>query len=581
MASFVISLKQKTNGRRGSCRSPTTDCQFQSVNASQCPKVSSPSTDKSTCQTIPVYLLISQSTCQSPRPHFKQTQFTCQPPMVLVKPFQFTCQPPKPYVKLSNMWSDSEPEYDVDDPGQLSDFADTASIVTHLSTDEIQDDLLFEVSEFEDSTDDEEWQRVVDNDRGPLPIPFTATPGPHHIPPDTSPDYFHQITSTWFFYSTLIDGFVEDTNRYSNQYIDAKEEYLATPTITYPPMVLPSDFSRGQVYATLATTCDLTTSHQERATTATGTVKRNRVGLPDALQGSTIPARYCAGQSPRSWSQQDVVFKKADANIEQTQAKQQADFAKRRYKQNNFIVGDKVLRYNLHRADRKGGKQTDPWDGPYEVAQVGEKGLINASTKVTLKTKVNGCNLKPFLEYIPEAPSVTPSPDVQIVRVKQEEISYKFSPLMVAIQRAICNNSGERLVFKKKSRKIIKTFKNTSELHTVKEIEGDGNCLFRALSFAITGEEDQHAVVRSLICDFIACTENIQAESMRNDKVWGTTTEILAAANMFNVNVCVWVKYGPKLTWHIHRSNGEEVVEESVYYLENKAGTHFNVVIRL
>ncbi|KAK4294452.1 hypothetical protein Pmani_032924 [Petrolisthes manimaculis] len=133
----------------------------------------------------------------------------------------------------------------------------------------------------------------------------------------------------------------------------------------------------------------------------------------------------------------DVVFRKADANIEQAQAKQQANFAKRRYKQKNFIEGDKVLRYNHRRADRKGGKQTDPWDGPYEVAQVGEKGLyclINASTKVTLKTKVNGCNLKPFFEYIPEAPSVTPSPDVQIVGVKQEEISYKLSPLMVEIQ---------------------------------------------------------------------------------------------------------------------------------------------------
>ena len=54
-------------------------------------------------------------------------------------------------------------------------------------------------------------------------------------------------------------------------------------------------------------------------------------------------------------------------------------------------MGDKVLRYNLRRADRKEGKQTDPWD-TYEMAQVCEKGLyclINASTKVTLKTKVN------------------------------------------------------------------------------------------------------------------------------------------------------------------------------------------------
>ncbi|KAK3889913.1 hypothetical protein Pcinc_006067 [Petrolisthes cinctipes] len=114
------------------------------------------------------------------------------------------------------MWSDNEAEYDVDDPGQLSDFADTASIVTHLSTD---DDL-----EFEDSADEEEWQRIVHNDRGPLPIPFTATPGPHHIPPNTARpiDYLNL-----FFDNTLIKNIVEETNRYSNQYIEAKEEYLA------------------------------------------------------------------------------------------------------------------------------------------------------------------------------------------------------------------------------------------------------------------------------------------------------------------------------------------------------------------
>ncbi|KAK7016203.1 hypothetical protein SK128_024111, partial [Halocaridina rubra] len=104
-------------------------------------------------------------------------------------------------------------------------------------------------------------------------------------------------------------------------------------------------------------------------------------------------------------------------------------------------------------ADRKGGKQTDPWDGPYEVAQVCEKGLyclINDFRKVTLKTKV-----QPFFERTPEAlpmtPSVTsspPSPSVQRVEVQQEEITYKFSPLTVAMQRAICNNSGGRLVFK-------------------------------------------------------------------------------------------------------------------------------------
>ncbi|XP_076049553.1 uncharacterized protein LOC143030283 [Oratosquilla oratoria] len=179
----------------------------------------------------------------------------------------------------------------------------------------------------------------------------------------------------------------------------------------------------------------------------------------------------------------------------------------------------------------------------------------------------------------PTSLSEPPSPIVQIIGVQQQEIIYKFNPT----QRAICNNSGGRLIFKKRSGpsgKINKTFKNTSEPLAVKVIKGDGNCFFRSMAFAITGEEDQHPVVRSLICDFLSTNENIQVDSMREDKVWGTTTEIIAAANMFQVNVCVWAKFGSIHTWHIHSPKGSKIIKDSVY-LENNAGNHFNVVIRV
>ncbi|XP_066958565.1 uncharacterized protein [Macrobrachium rosenbergii] len=222
------------------------------------------------------------------------------------------------------------------------------------------------------------------------------------------------------------------------------------------------------------------------------------------------------------------------------------------------------------------------------VGDVCEKGLyclVNATTKTALKKKVNGCNLKPFFERaaskVSSPPLSPPSPSVQIVGDEQQEIDYKFCPLTVAKQRDICNNSG-RLKFRKKSGpsgKINKIFKNTSEPLLVKDIEGDGNCLFRSLSYAITGEEDQHAVIRSLICDYASITEKTRDDSMRQDKVWGTTTEILAAANLFNVNVFVWAKFGPTHTWHIHKPK-DSVVNETVY-LENKSGFHFNVVVRI
>ncbi|XP_076061539.1 uncharacterized protein LOC143037290 [Oratosquilla oratoria] len=192
----------------------------------------------------------------------------------------------------------------------------------------------------------------------------------------------------------------------------------------------------------------------------------------------------------------------------------------------------------------------------------------------------------PKIKHNPPSPtslSEPPSPIVQIIGVQQQEIIHKFNPITVATQRAICNNSGGRLILKKKSGpsgKINKTFKNTSEPLAVKVIKGDGNCFFRSMAFAITGEEDQHPIVRSLICDFLSTNENIQVDSMREDKVWGTTTEIIAAANMFQVNVCVWAKFGSIHTWHIHSPKGSKIIKDSVY-LENNAGNNFNVVIRV
>ena len=37
------------------------------------------------------------------------------------------------------------------------------------------------------------------------------------------------------------------------------------------------------------------------------------------------------------------------------------------------------------------------------------------------------------------------------------------------------------------------------DMRTVKHIRGDGNCLFRAFSYIITGSEEQHMAVRTAI----------------------------------------------------------------------------------
>ncbi len=104
----------------------------------------------------------------------------------------------------------------------------------------------------------------------------------------------------------------------------------------------------------------------------------------------------------------------------------------------------------------------------------------------------------------------------------------------------------------------------------------DGNCLFHALSNAFTGAEKHHEMVRSMICSFIRNPRNydllhghlgtrqdskrhdcyltgaeyIEKKRMDHPRVWGTDVEILAAASLTGVDICVHVerqlKNGPQ-----------------------------------
>lgn len=125
---------------------------------------------------------------------------------------------------MSSMSSDS----DVDDPEQLSDdgtvdsnWEDATSTDLEFSDDDSWFNETF--NDDEDLADDGEWRRVVDRDVGTQPVPFTATPGPKHMPPnDAKPIYYFNL----LFTDTFIDKLVEETNRYSDQCIGSREEYL-------------------------------------------------------------------------------------------------------------------------------------------------------------------------------------------------------------------------------------------------------------------------------------------------------------------------------------------------------------------
>ena len=91
---------------------------------------------------------------------------------------------------------------------------------------------------------------------------------------------------------------------------------------------------------------------------------------------------------------------------------------------------------------------------------------------------------------------------------------------------------------------------------SVYEIDGDGNCLFRALCYIITWSDDQHLLIRRRIIEYMRSTdlcmrllanhiehefvtidEYIEGSRMDRDGSWGTTAEVITLAHMLGVNI--------------------------------------------
>ena len=129
-------------------------------------------------------------------------------------------------------------------------------------------------------------------------------------------------------------------------------------------------------------------------------------------------------------------------------------------------------------------------------------------------------------------------------------------------------------------------------MQTKKVMLGDGNCLFRSFSYVLTGSQEYHLDVRTLICHHMTTISDlveqhthphsvqqyIAQSKMNNNNVWGTHIEILTFANLcesnvyvFNVQTQHWDIFTPNF-----RLRGMNVSTQSVYLLHPLA--HYDVV---
>jgi hypothetical protein len=183
-----------------------------------------------------------------------------------------------------------------------------------------------------------------------------------------------------------------------------------------------------------------------------------------------------------------------------------------------------------------------------------------------LKQKAHACNLKLFLSA--SEPS-TSSP------------RHRFTPPSVDWQKQACSELGFKFV--KKSFGNTKASKQVCrDPHQRYKISGDGNCLFRALVYCVTGSQDEHGMMRTIICDELEKAEMqdgeagaayVQRMNMREDGTWGTTDEIFAAARIVKVTVCVFSICGNSSGWQRQGEGSPSL------YIDNSSGNHFDVVL--
>ena len=139
---------------------------------------------------------------------------------------------------------------------------------------------------------------------------------------------------------------------------------------------------------------------------------------------------------------------------------------------------------------------------------------------------------------------------------------------------------------------MVKPLDKPSKLY---RIVGDGNCLFRALSYAITGRQNYHCLVREKIVQHMRHNEHallahmngsvndyLARTGMRNQHVWGTDVEIIAASSLLETDIYVYTKVGFLYKWQRFSSSIlSECPAKTVggLYLQNTSGVHYDIVL--
>ncbi|XP_030841033.1 uncharacterized protein LOC115923821 [Strongylocentrotus purpuratus] len=172
---------------------------------------------------------------------------------------------------------------------------------------------------------------------------------------------------------------------------------------------------------------------------------------------------------------------------------------------------------------------------------------------------------------------------------------FKFLPLSKNDKQNICTKLNIRYIGTSCDSRLDRDSFIGIPLHS-KQIIGDGNCFFRAISYAISGTEHNHAILRNATVKHLLQTKDMFNNTLRQeyrtvreyvskrrimeDGTWATDTEISALANLidtdiysYNDQVPCWQLFSAKEPGRINI-----VTSDKGIYILYTGNIHFNAV---
>lgn len=167
-----------------------------------------------------------------------------------------------------------------------------------------------------------------------------------------------------------------------------------------------------------------------------------------------------------------------------------------------------------------------------------------------------------------------------------------FNPPSLEWQQKLCSKFA---VAHTETRDLYKREKkNLHSPSSYRNIKGDGNCLFRALAFAVCGNEENHGLIRQLIVSHLAETapwilnnetpdQYLERTKMCENGTWGTEVELYTASSLFQCRIVVYSRHGEGFKWLQIRPlaaktfSSVPLTNESIY-LYHRSGCHYDIV---